>query len=475
MYYENTVDEITSQQKNDKNLKAMELELLGSLLLKEGKTIPDVKSILTADDFLYIEHQILYRTILENYKQGIIPNMLNVAETLQRNNEIEIIGFELVMSLGEVAFTTAYSVNYAKTIKEKSARRKKYREMQQLSDKAREYAKKLIEPSTNLDEIISESKEYFNISNTQTKRGMRLDNFFKQSFQKLVNINKAYAERCTGFNNLDEKQIFSPGLYVIGGVPAAGKTTFCWQLLNQLDAFNEHCLYCSYEMSALELFSKTLARSLFLRDNTAKLTAADIRKGAMSPTLEKIIAEYSNCKTNLEILELHDENIDDLLRLVEPYCQNDKSPIVCIDYLQIIPPVKSEKFVTDKVKIDDIVRKLKSFQRETNTTFIVISSLNRSSYTQKADISFDAFKESGGIEYSADVVWTLQLKIDNNEDAETAKKRTPREILFKCLKNRQGNNYDLNFFYYPAYDYFSEYEIFIDHTNENDGDCPTEI
>ena len=125
MYYENTVDEITSQQKNDKNLQAMEFELLGSLLLKEGKAIPDVKSILTADDFLYIEHQILYRTILENYKQGIIPNMLTIAEELRRTNEIDKVGYGLIMALGEVAFTTAYSVNYANIIKEKSARRKK--------------------------------------------------------------------------------------------------------------------------------------------------------------------------------------------------------------------------------------------------------------------------------------------------------------------------------------------------------------
>ena len=123
MYYENTVDEITSQQKNDKNLQAMEFELLGSLLLKEGKAIPDVKSILTADDFLYIEHQILYRTILENYKQGIIPNMLTIAEELRRTNEIDKVGYGLIMALGEVAFTTAYSVNYANIIKEKSARR----------------------------------------------------------------------------------------------------------------------------------------------------------------------------------------------------------------------------------------------------------------------------------------------------------------------------------------------------------------
>ena len=55
--------------------------------------------------------------------------------------------------------------------------------------------------------------------------------------------------------------------------------------------------------------------------------------------------------------------------------------------------------------IDDAVRKLKYFQRDTNTTFIVISSFNRTNYAQS--VSFECFKESDNIEYTADVVWVL--------------------------------------------------------------------
>ncbi len=51
-----------------------------------------------------------------------------------------------------------------------------------------------------------------------------------------------------------------------------------------------------------------------------------------------------------------------------------------------------------------------SFRRKTNTTFIVISSLNRANY--HTEISFESFKETGSIEYSADVIWALQLLLD---------------------------------------------------------------
>ena len=39
---------------------------------------------------------------------------------------------------------------------------------------------------------------------------------------------------------------------------------------------------------------------------------------------------------------------------------------------------------------------------------------------------------------------------------EDAKLQKPRELQLKCLKNRQGNNYDCYFNYYSAHDYFKE-------------------
>ena len=151
---------------------------------------------------------------------------------------------------------------------------------------------------------------------------------------------------------------------------------------------------------------------------------------------------------------------------MRPHCKSrGKSPVVCVDYLQIIPPSSDVKLTTDKARIDDIVHKLKTFQRETNTTFIVISSFNRVNYYQQ--VSFESFKESGNIEYTADVVWALQMYVANTvkdganisstrKKFEAAKLQKPRELQLKCLKNRQGNNYDCYFNYYSAHDYFKE-------------------
>ncbi len=162
---------------------------------------------------------------------------------------------------------------------------------------------------------------------------------------------------------------------------------------------------------------------------------------------------------------MQDESIDELLIRLKPLCfDKAKAPVICLDYLQIVPSSKE----TTKLGIDDSVRKLKKFQRDTNSTFIVISSFNRANYTQ--GVSFESFKESGNIEYTADVVWALQLNIlnsinpnniaDSRKKIDVAKKKQPRQIQLKCLKNRQGTNYECFFNYFSAHDYFEPCEKF---------------
>ena len=91
-----------------------------------------------------------------------------------------------------------------------------------------------------------------------------------------------------------------------------------------------------------------------------------------------------------------------------------------------------------------------------NETPILPSSFNRTNYAQS--VAFESFKESGNIEYTADVVWGLQLNVMNRtlnrDEIDKAKKQQPRQIHLKCLKNRQGTNYDCFFNYFSAHDYF---------------------
>ena len=441
----------------------MEKQLFGAMLFRRGEIIPKVINIVSVEDFYRPEHRIIFQTIMRMYAKGEQSNCLSILEEINKTSDKGKVDLAYLIAVEMSIHTNAYAVSHAKTIKEKSDFRNLMRFGEELIQKAqfgmRSPVDIIAEHRLKLDEI--------RLASTPTNKSSFRD-YFAELFDVDVEDMKSYADRKTGFYNIDAVQLFPPGFYVIGATPAAGKTTFCWQLLNQLANKGEICIYCTYEMSRLELYSKSLARELFKRDAKTKLTAAQIRKGGTSAELKGIVAGFVATKFNFHVFELQDETIDDLIRLLRPLCTDKaKAPVVCLDYLQIVPMNRE----STKLGIDEAVRKLKKFQRDTNTTFIVISSFNRTNYAQS--VSFESFKESGNIEYTADVVWALQLNVMNEikggelvsetrRKIDEAKKRQPRQIQLKCLKNRQGTNYDCFFEYHSVHDNFEPCDQFDD-------------
>lgn len=302
-----------------------------------------------------------------------------------------------------------------------------------------------------------------------------LADYLVGDFDKELDRVSSYASRATGFENLDKVQIFLPGLYVLGGSPGAGKTTFAWQLLSQLsegDEFTghaaEHCVYCSYEMSRLELASKSIAREMCRQRLAHKgkglcIASADIRRGNGRNTQEfKAVKEkFRKTAQKLRVAELSNTTLSELLVMLkeEANFAGDKSLTVAIDYLQLIP-VENPK-ATAKERIDEIMLSLKTFQRETNATVILLSALNREGNKGMSNALF-SFKESGAIEYSADVTWHLGFPVESEEE----QKILPRRVELKCMKNRNGATYKVEFEYYADSDYFFPCSVGI----KSDGD-----
>lgn len=432
----------------------MEKSVLGAMLLKNGQVIPRIRSVLCENDFYRVEHKIVYHMLLKMYDEGVKPNVLSLAEELRKTQELDKVGLQYLFALSELAWTTTHAEKHAEVIREKATLRK----LMLLGEVLQENALRDMKP---LQEILSEVMEELKLIGEGTKKSTTsgFSAFFKERFRSRVEEMKSYASRATGFENVDVEQIFTPGLYVLGGLPALGKTTFAWQLLEQLARQGEKCIYCSYEMSEFELYTKSLARELFKRDKNTGITSAGIRRGDESRALQKILSEFEESETDLTVLELQEQDIDELINELRGYSEK-KAPVIVLDYLQIVPIRKKE--CTAKQGVDEIVRKLKNYQRETGATFIVISSFNRQNYGQQ--VAFESFKESGNIEYSADVVWGLQLYAtrqleegatnQNREIISRAKEANPRQVELKCLKNRQGKNYSCYFKYYAAVDTF---------------------
>ena len=308
-------------------------------------------------------------------------------------------------------------------------------------------------------------------------------------FKEWVNSGKDKKVISTGFINLDEYLDggLYDGLYILGAISSLGKTTFAIQVADYLSSQGHDVLYISLEMSRYEIMAKSISRHTLLlcKDNnsdsfkqelvqTLARTTRDITVGSkydkysdeVKKAIEEAAENYKNQSKKLWIMEgLGNIGATEIREMVKKHQQfTDSAPVVIIDYLQITAPYEK---LTEKQSMDKTVLELKRISRDFKIPVLAISSLNRSSYDKS--IGMTGFKESGGIEYSADVLFGLQLKgVDQEKfNVDEAKSKNPREIELKILKNRNGKTGGSLFFnYYPEFNYFKRHTP--DWTNFND-------
>lgn len=294
-----------------------------------------------------------------------------------------------------------------------------------------------------------------------------IDNLLTADIERM----KAAGSRKTGFPVLDKlSNGLYAGLYVIAATSSLGKTTLALQIADNLAEAGNEVLFFSLEQSRLELVTKSFSR-LLKQENNESVSSLTLRTGADSNSLQAAAKLYkSKIGDRMNIIEGNFGcNIDYISAYVREYIsKNGTSPIIFVDYLQILQPSAEVKASTTRESIDQTVTALKQLSRDYGLTVFIISSVNRSNYMQPID--FESLKESGGIEYTADVVWGLQLECLNDEvfnksdkikekreRIKAAKAANPRQIELVCLKNRYGvANFTCKFDYMPDCDLFAQ-------------------
>lgn len=309
------------------------------------------------------------------------------------------------------------------------------------------------------------------------------------SFGSDIEYFKQYKDRKTGFKNIDEYLTLYPGLACLTGATSLGKTSFCVQLADQLVERGETVLYFSLEQLPIELVTKSLARKYSQRGGHG-LYNTDIKNGAYDDDLLAVKREHAEKAKNLNIIECDFTVSADLIdEYVRKYVEAFKvKPIVIIDYLQIISAPQGQR-MDDRERIDDAVKKFKKLSKDEELFVLMISNMARSTYREK--IGEDSFKESGLIEYTCDYLFGLQLSIleddrfftkkgsrggeketlksEKQDRIDIASEESPKEVVFKSMKNRNGRKVFRAFFrYFPEYDNF---EVFTE--SRYDKNSPT--
>ena len=296
----------------------------------------------------------------------------------------------------------------------------------------------------------------------------------------------------TGFRGLDSLLDggLYPGLYIIGAITSLGKTTFTLQVADNIAAAGHDVLFFSLEMAQRELIAKSLSRLTFElsgRSSSMGKTTLGILSGKRWSNYQeseiKLIAEAADRyrKTSGARIWFHEGvgniGVEQIREAVEAHIRTTgRNPVVVIDYLQILAP--ADMRASDKQNTDKAVLELKRLSRDKGIPVFGISSLNRDNYLNP--INNAAFKESGAIEYSSDVLIGLQFSGMDYQEGEADKAREKRireliktqqnrgnqggaeEIELKILKFRNGRKgTSLRLDYYPFFNFYQEKSDFI--------------
>ena len=302
----------------------------------------------------------------------------------------------------------------------------------------------------------------------------------------------------TGFYSLDQALDggLYDGLYIMGAISSLGKTTFALQIMDNIAQGGHDVLIFSLEMARSELMAKSISRQTYLLCNGSPRNAKSTR-GIMAGHKYR---EYSQAERDLigKATDAYEEyagrifitegvgnvGVDKVRTKIRQHIlRTGRRPVVLIDYLQLLAP--ADPHFSDKQNTDRAVLELKRISRDYKIPVVAISSFNRDNYTEPVNLA--AFKESGAIEYSSDVLIGLQYEgmdyqkvekrdrdgnkktvWEGKEDRESriralrdkmdqlAKDGEAQPIQVKILKNRNGTRENVSLSYRPIFNCFTD-------------------
>ena len=408
------------------NAVEIEKRILSAMMLKEGKVIPDVTNILTAEDFYRPQHQIIFRTMVSLYDKRIVPDVLSIEEELRRNGDLERVDRTYLFGLVDLEFTTVRAESDAKIIREKSIRRQLINNSLELADEAGDEAI-LLE-----DVLDTAGKKILAVTTKGRTTFEKFSNVMGNAFEQIIerrNHRKEILGVPTGIHDVDKHTNGwqKSDLILLAARPSMGKTALAMNMALGAAKKGKTVAIFSLEMSKVQLGNRLI--SLESGVNSQSLITGNLSRDELNAVADAV------CR--LEDLKIF---IDDTagIRLLEMRSRARQLKhehgldLIIIDYLQLMQGGRQEN---RQQEISEISRSLKAMARELEVPILALSQLSRNvEMRAEKKPQLSDLRESGSLEQDADIVMFLYRdEYYNRDDAE---KQNIAELIF--AKNRNG-------------------------------------
>jgi replicative DNA helicase len=249
------------------------------------------------------------------------------------------------------------------------------------------------------------------------------------------------------------------GLFILGAMPSVGKTTLAKQIADNVVERHADaaCLFVSLEQSKEELRIKTLSRLSGIENRDMQRGRLDTTAAGWSKVAEAKEA-FAVFAGRLQLLEGDRTTTPDRIRLAALQLRQKTQAarlLIVVDYLQIVPT--DQEFGDPRQKVDFVVSELRRIARDLDCPVLAIASINRASYGQSGG-TLNSYKESGAVEYSADVAFVMVEDKDKEKGEENylGTMRPWRKVLLDVVKNRNGEKARVELAFFPSVSRFRE-------------------
>ena len=382
-----------------------EKAVLGGLLL-EPELWDTVSVEVEEDDFMLLEHKLIYRSIRRLRDLGNEVDTVTLIESLTNDPDISSLSNfnqnEYIKKLASDTPGTANFLSYTDIVKQTSSLRKLISTASDISSIAKE------SDSFEIEGAFSEAEnKLINLRDSiERKKGPVLaKDLIKPVYDNIeenLNSTTPLIGHSTGFRDLDKMTLGlqNGDLILVAGRPSMGKTAFGLSIAASFIENNIPSVFYSLEMSSrsvmyriISILSKVELKRIF---QAKELTDQDFEKiGKAVELIEKsnFFIDDTSALSPSEILSRSRK-----LKREQP-----ELGLIVIDYLQLMRADQSNPSRVNE--ISEISRATKALAKELDIPVIALSQLNRASETRTNKVPILAdMRDSGALEQDADLV-----------------------------------------------------------------------
>jgi replicative DNA helicase len=390
-----------------------ERAVLAALLL-DPRLLPTVSGRLTADDFYFERHQVLYDAMLELQEEAVEIDLRTLQAKLEQKAKLEAVGGLAYLAGLDVDLPDLGRVDaYSEIVKERSVRRRLIRA-------SGEIIRDCLDGGLEAQAALGRAEQaILGLGEEAIQRGfVQLSHVLEETLEELEERpGSAIIGIPSGFIDFDRitHGLNRGNLIIVAGRPGMGKTSFALNVAQNVALRERRGVgIFSLEMSQQELALRVLC-------SEADVPFSRLRSGHLSQKQwDKVIQTVRRCAAAPLYI---DDSANPSLLEVASKARRLKAEkgleLLIFDYLQLMQA--GGRFENRNLELGAISRGLKQLAKELDVPIMALSQLSRQPERRGKDHrpQLADLRESGNLEQDADLVaFIYRDELYNRDDPE---------------------------------------------------------